>query len=64
MGIAGRGVETTKRLGRHRWTVERTFACLFRYRRLTTRYERETDTHEVFLELGCVLVCSEYLRRL
>ena len=62
--IARRGVESSERLGRYRWTVERTFAWLACYRRLTSRYERRADIHQVFLELGCALVCFNYLRRL
>jgi transposase len=38
--IARKGVESSQRLGRHRWVVERTLAWLARYRRLTIRYER------------------------
>jgi transposase len=33
--IARRGVESSTRLGRHRWVVERSFAWLTGYRRLT-----------------------------
>jgi transposase len=33
--IARRGVESSQRLGRHRWVVERTMAWLNGYRRLT-----------------------------
>ena len=50
-------------MGRYRWTVERTFAWLSYFRRLTVRYERRADIHEAFLELGCVLVCLNYLQR-
>ena len=39
-GIARRGIESSERLGRHRWVVERTLAWLDRYRRLAVRYER------------------------
>src|SRR4051794_27017507 len=35
--IARRGVESSERLGRHRWVVERTLAWLNHYRRLTIR---------------------------
>jgi IS5 family transposase len=35
--IARRGVETSERLGRYRWVIERTFAWLNRFRRLTIR---------------------------
>lgn len=37
--IARRGVETSERLGRYRRVIERTFAWLDRFRRLSNRYE-------------------------
>jgi transposase len=46
--IARRGIESSERLGRHRWVVERTLAWLDRYRRLAVRYERRADIHEAF----------------
>jgi transposase len=55
--IARRGKDTSERLGRHRWVVERTLAWLVRYRRLLVRYERRADFHEALLYLGCALVC-------
>lgn len=61
--IARRGVDTSERLGRHRWIVERTLAWLGCYRRLAIRYERRADIHEAFLKLGCALVCFNRLRR-
>ena len=61
--IARRGVESSEKLGRYRWTVERSFAWLSCYRRLTIRYERRADIHEAFLELGCALICFKYLQR-
>jgi transposase len=61
--IARRAVESSQRLGRHRWVVERTLAWLSCYRRLCIRYERRADIHEAFLELGCALVCFNRLRR-
>jgi Transposase DDE domain len=42
--IARRGVESSRRLGRHRYTVERSLAWLVGYRRLQVRYERRADT--------------------
>ena len=39
--IARRNVESSQRLGRHRWVVERSLAWLARYRKLTIRYERK-----------------------
>ncbi len=55
--IARRGVESSERLGRHRWVVERTLSWLNRYRRLKVRYERRADVHQGLLELGCALIC-------
>lgn len=42
--IARRGVETSERLGRHRWVVERTFAWLNRFRRLAIRLTSDAPT--------------------
>jgi transposase len=61
--IARKGVDSSERLGRHRWVVERTFAWLSQFSRLTIRYERRADIHEAFLTLGCVLICWNYLQR-
>jgi transposase len=59
--IARKGVESSARLGRHRWVVERTLSWLGKYRRLTIRYERRADIHEAFLHLGCALICVAHL---
>src|SRR2546421_7765174 len=59
--IARKGVESSARLGRHRWVVERTLSWLGKYRRLTIRYERRADIHEAFLHLGCALICLAHL---
>jgi transposase len=61
--IARRGVESSERLGRYRWVVERTLAWLCRCRRLCVRYERRADIHEAFLVLCCALICFNYLRQ-
>jgi IS5 family transposase len=61
--IARRGVESSERLGRHRWVVERTRAGLNRFRRLTVRYERRADIHEAFLTLGCILITWDAVQR-
>jgi transposase len=60
--IARKGKESSEKLGRHRWIVERTLAWLSKYRRLTIRYERRDDIHEAFLHLGCSLICLNYLK--
>lgn len=59
--IARKGIESSEKLGRHRWVVERTLAWLARFRRLTIRYERRADIHEAFLHLGCALICFNAL---
>lgn len=53
--IARRGIESSERLGRHRWVVERTFAWLNRFRRRRVRYERRDDIHLAFTKLACAL---------
>ena len=61
--IARRGKDSSSRLGRRRWGIERTLAWLSSYRRLTVRYERRADIHEAFLQLACSLVCLGRLHR-
>ena len=61
--IARRGIESSERLGRFRWVVERTQAWLSQYRRLKIRYEQRDDIHQVFLSLGCALICLKQLHR-
>jgi transposase len=60
--IARKGVERGDRLGRHRWVVERTLAWLHRFRRLRVRDERRADIHQGFLDLGCALICWNFLQ--
>ena len=60
--IARKGHESSQKLGRHRWVVERTLAWLNRFRRLTVRYERRQDIHQALLSLGCALICWNYLQ--
>jgi transposase len=59
--IARKGIDSSQRLGRHRWVVERTLAWLNRFRRLTVRYERRLDLHHAFLTLGWALICFHAL---
>jgi IS5 family transposase len=62
--IARRGIESSEKLGRYRWVVERTLSWLNRFRRLKVRYERRDDVHQAFLDLGCALICWRYVQRL
>ena len=61
--IARKGIESSQRLGRYRWVVERTLAWLNQFRRLTIRYERHQEIHEAFLSLGCSLICLRAIER-
>jgi transposase len=60
--IARRGIDSSEKLGRYRWVVERTFAWLNRFRRLTIRYERLAHIHLALLDLGCALICLRFLQ--
>lgn len=62
--IARPGVESSERLGRHRWKIERTIARLFGYRRLTVRYERKGSHFLAFLGLAAALPCYKKLAKL
>jgi transposase len=44
-------------LGRKRWVVERSFAWLNRFCRLTIRYDRRIDIHHAFTALACSIIC-------
>ncbi|MFC8015363.1 transposase [Streptomyces cinereoruber] len=52
--IARRGTETSQRLGRHRWVVERTMSWLAGCRRLHSRYEHKP---EHFLAFRAIATC-------
>jgi transposase len=62
--IARKGVESTQKLGRHRWVIERTMAWLTGYRRLTLRYERHAHHFLAFLTLGATITCCKKLAKL
>ena len=61
--IARKGVETSQRLGRHRWTIERTMAWLAGCRRLHRRYERKADHFLAFTSIACTLICYRRLTK-
>jgi transposase len=56
-------VESSQRLGRHRYVVERSLAWLVGYRRLQVRYERRADIVLGLVQLACVLICLNSLTR-
>ena len=51
--IARRMIEFSQRLGRHRWTIERTGAWLGGWRRLRIRYERSSERFYALAMLAC-----------
>jgi transposase len=59
--IARRGLDSSERLGRYRWVVERTFSWLLGCRRLGIRYERRADLLQGLLHLTCALLCLHFL---
>jgi transposase len=59
--LARRGIESSERLGRHRWVVERTLSWLLGFRRLGVRYERRADLLKGLLHLACALICLRFL---
>lgn len=62
--IARKGIESSQKLGRHHWVIERTMAWLTGYRRLTLRYERKAGHFLAFLLLGAALTCYKRLHKL
>lgn len=59
--FAHRGAESSARLGRRRWVVERTMPWLSGCRRLRRRYERKPEHFIGFTAIAVMLMC---LRRL
>ncbi len=62
--IARPGIETSERLGKHRWKIERSISWLFGYRRLTVRYERKGRHFLAFLGLAAALTCYKRLSKI
>jgi transposase len=54
--MARKGVESSTRLGRHRYVIERCLEWLTRFRRLARRYERNASHYTGFLRLACALI--------
>jgi IS5 family transposase len=59
--IARRGTESSTRLGRHRWRVERSLSWLGCWRRLQLRWDRDSGRWFAFILLACAVVCFNRL---
>jgi IS5 family transposase len=57
--IARRGVESSDRLGWHRWRVERALSWLSCFRRLQVRWDRGSERWFAFVLLACALICFQ-----
>ena len=55
--IARKGIESSTRLGRHRYVIERALEWITRFRRLTRRYDRIAAHFEAFALLACAIIC-------
>ncbi|MFF3363733.1 IS5 family transposase [Streptomyces misionensis] len=62
--IARKGIDSSERLGRRRWVIERTISWLTGYRRLSPRYERHPHNYLAFLGLAAALCCYKRLGKL
>ena len=61
--ITREGIESSQRLGRHRWTIERSMAWLAGCRRLHRRYERKALHFLAFARVACTLICYRRLAK-
>jgi hypothetical protein len=60
-GSLGREVESSTRLGRHRWKVERSLSWLSCFRRLQVRWDRDAGRWFAFVLVACAVVCFNRL---
>ena len=56
-------IESSQRLGRHRWTIERTGASLGGFSRLRIRYERSSERFYALAMLACAVICFKALQQ-
>ncbi|MGV9556657.1 IS5 family transposase [Streptomyces sp. NPDC003522] len=61
--LARKGIESSRRLGRHRRVVERTVSWLSGCRRLHRRYERRPEHFLAFTAIAATLICHRRLAK-
>jgi transposase len=59
--IARRQIESSARLGRHRWKVERSLSWLSCFRQLQVRWDRDGGRWFAFVLVACAVVCFNQL---
>jgi IS5 family transposase len=59
--IARRGMESSKRLGKHRWRIERSLSWLGCWRRLQVRWDQDSGRFLAFALIACTVVCFNRL---
>jgi len=59
--IARGQIESSARLGRHRWKVERSLSWLSCFRRLQVRWDRDAGRWFAFVLVACAVVCFNRL---
>jgi IS5 family transposase len=59
--IARRGMESSVRLGHHRWKIERSLSWLSCWRRLQVRWDRDSGRWFAFVLVACAVVCFNRL---
>lgn len=55
--IARKGIESSNRVGRHRYVIERCLQWITRFRRLARRYERKSSHFIAFTVAACAVIC-------
>jgi transposase len=55
--IARKGIESSTKLGRHRYVIERCLEWVTRFRRLARRYDRKSSHFTAFARLACAVIC-------
>lgn len=62
--IARKGIESSTRLGRYRYVIERCLEWITRFRRLARCYEKLGSHFLGFLRLACAVICFRRAVRL
>ena len=53
----GRRPQAVRRFYQHRWHIERSFAWLQQFRRLTVRWDYHLEAYHGFFTVACIVIC-------